>query len=388
MGERVAIVGIGQTEHRYQRTDINAEEMVNIAVRRALEDAQLTIEDIDAVVSENMDFLEGHYAPDCMLVDGSGGQMKSGFRIQTGGTGGGSVTGAGCNAVASGVFNKVLVIAWQKQDAVSTNAAISATREPFYDRFTNVGASSLFSSWGSRYMQETGCPEEIAALSRAITSEGASRNPYAHVRQRVSAEDVMNSRILVWPVRLLHMAPSSCGCCALILANGGLAKKISKKPVWVKDFITVHREQSVYRGGAVEVSPDKYGIEVAVQKLYKRNGITNPAKEIDVWETYTPSSWVDMAFIELRHICEKGQAWRLIEKEATRFDREIPWNPSGGVVCTNPIGASGAIRVAEAALQIRGEAGEHQVSKNVKLAEADAWGGSHWSVMFLLSKSI
>jgi acetyl-CoA C-acetyltransferase len=388
MGEKVAIIGIGQTEHRYHRTDINAEEMVNIAVRRALEDAQLTIKDIDAVVSENMDFLEGHYAPDCMLVDGSGGWMKPGFRIQTGGTGGGSVVSAGCNTVGSGVFNKVLVIAWQKHDAVNTNAAISATRDPLYDRFTNVGASSLFSSWGSRYMQETGCPEEIAALSRSITSEGASRNPCAHVQRRVSVEEVMNSRILVWPLRLLHMSPTSCGCVALVLANGQLAKKISKKPVWIKDFVIVHREQSVYRGGAVEVSPDKYGIEVAVQKLYKRNGIMNPAKEIDVWETYTPSSWADMPFIELRYICEKGQAWKLIEKEKTRFDREIPWNPSGGVVCTNPIGASGAIRIAEAALQIRGEAGEHQVSKNVKLAEADAWGGSHWSAMFLLSKSI
>ena len=184
------------------------------------------------------------------------------------------------------------------------------------------------------------------------------------------------------------MSPTSCACCALVLANESEAKKITNKPVWVKDFVVVHREQSTYRGGAVEPCPDTYAIERAVEKLYKRNGIVNPAKEIDVWETYTPSSWADMPFMEIRHICDKGQAWKLIEKEATRFDREIPWNPSGGIVCTNPIGASGALRVAEAALQVRGEAGEHQVSKDVKLAEADAWGGSHWSVMFLLSKSI
>jgi len=386
MKERVAIIGLGETKQSYLKPEVNAEEMVNEAVRKAVEDAQLSMKDIDAVVSGNIEFLEGHYQADCQFADGFGAWMKSGLAIQTGGCTGGSLVVAGTMLVASGVFNKVLVIGWQKMDATPFTGAINTTREPIYDRHLNVGAAAFLAARGIRYMEETGCPEEIASLSRALVSEGASRNPNTHISRRLTVEEVMKSRVIVWPVRFYHLAPTSCGAAALILANESEAKRAVRRPVWIKDFVVIHRETSVYRGGAVEVSPSPDAVEKAATSLFKRNGIVNPRKEIDVWETYSPSSWYDMFDMERRHIAEQGQAWRLIEKELTRFDREIPWNPSGGVVCSNPIGASGMLRVLQAALQIRGEAGGHQVPREVKLAQADAYGGTHWSVFFLLSK--
>lgn len=388
MGQRVAIIGIGQTDHCYMRTDVNHEQMINEAVRKALKDAELTIKDIDTVIIENMDLFEGHYLSDGMTVDGAGMYLKPGLKMNTGGTSGGTVVATGWHHVASGLFETALVIGWQKQDAVPSISALLTAREPLYDRGMGAGAAGLFATLALRYMQETGCREEHAALARVIMADNARRNPHAHLKMRLTVKDVMSSRVLVWPLRLLHMSPTSCGSCALILANEKRAKKAAKKPIWIKDLETTHREQSVFRGGCIEPEPTLSSIEVAASNLYRRNGISKPAKQIDVWELYTPSSWAVFPWMEHLFICEKGEAWRLVEKEAIRIEREIPIEPSGGVVSTNPIGASGVIRVAEAALQLRGEAGERQVTKKAETAVATAWGGCSWTVMHYLSNRL
>jgi len=385
MAERVAIIGLGQTEHCYVRPDVNHEEMINEAVRKALEDAELSIREVDAVIIANMDLFEGHYLADGMCVDGAGMYLKAGFKMNTGGTCGGTAVATGWHHVASGLFGTVLVIGWQKQDAASSIAALLTAREPLYDRGMAAGAVGIFATMGLRYMQETGCQEEHAALARVIMADNARRNHHAHLKPELTVKQVLDSRVLVWPVRFLHMSPTSCGACALILGNERRAKRAAKKPVWIKDLETVHRENAVWRGGCVEPKPTITAIEVAASRLYKRNGITKPAKDIDVWELYTPSSWALFPWMELLFICEKGEAWRLVEKEAIRIENEIPIEPSGGVVSTNPIGASGMIRVVEAALQLRGEAGEHQVSKKAETAITTAWGSANWVVMFYLS---
>jgi acetyl-CoA C-acetyltransferase len=84
--------------------------------------------------------------------------------------------------------------------------------------------------------------------------------------------------------------------------------------------------------------------------------------------------------------CEPGEAGKLIDEGVTLMGGELPVNPSGGVLCTNPIGATAMIRVAEAALQVMGKAGEHQVP-NVKTALATGYGGNAWTDAMILSAS-
>ena len=122
--------------------------------------------------------------------------------------------------------------------------------------------------------------------------------------------------------------------------------------------------------------------------MYKRNGITNPRKELDLVESYSPSTWHEVDYYERCKLCEPGEAWKLIESEATWPDGDIPIDPGGGVVSTNAIGASGQQRMAEAAIQIRGDGGEHQVPKDVNLALTYAQGADQFATMVLLSKSI
>ena len=179
---------------------------------------------------------------------------------------------------------------------------------------------------------------------------------------------------------------TSCGACAIILASEEKAKRLSKKPVWIKDHITVHREGYVPLSG-IDPLPSEPTQTVAARKLFKRNGITKPRKEIQVFEMYDPSAFAQMHWGEKFLLFEPGQAWRAEEKGTTSREGEFPISPSGGVLCTNPIGASGVIRVAEAALQIREDAGDHQVTRRVNQALVSGWGGADWTDLLLLSKS-
>ena len=87
-------------------------------------------------------------------------------------------------------------------------------------------------------------------------------------------------------------------------------------------------------------------------------------------------------------IAEKNEGWKLTDSGATALDGDIPVNCSGGVLSTNPIGASGMLRFAEAAMQVRGQAGEHQV-EGAKLALGHAYGGgAQYFAMWVVSSEL
>jgi len=82
-------------------------------------------------------------------------------------------------------------------------------------------------------------------------------------------------------------------------------------------------------------------------------------------------------------LCGPGEAVGLWASGAARLEGDLPINPSGGVLCTNPIGATGLIRVAEASSQLRGTAGERQVD-HVRTALTTGFGGSFWNEVMIL----
>jgi len=380
----VAIVGIGQTYHKSHRPDVNQVELVHEAVRAALEDARLSMKDIDCVVHGNMELFEGIHQPDMWHVDGDGGFLKSGFRLSTGGTTGGTLVSAADHLVASGLFGVVLAVGFEKQEEGHTTTGITAMADPLWGRTLMTGAISgvraglLVKEFGER-------AELAAARLRVKAADNALKNPFAHLKLKITVDDVMKSRLLAYPMRLLHMCPESNGACALILAAPEKAREISKKPVWIKDHVTVHMEETFYRGGPQRIVPS---MDVAAKKLYQRNGIKNPLKEIDVFEMYDPSSWWELEWMEYFLQLKHGQNIDLVEEGATEIGGRFPINPSGGVVSTNPIGATAMIRVAEAALQVRGDAGKHQVPKEVRMAMASSFGGTLWTILHLLTREV
>jgi|YNPNPStandDraft_1061719.scaffolds.fasta_scaffold04980_8 acetyl-CoA C-acetyltransferase len=384
MANRVAIVGVGQTHHTAHRPDVNQVELMNEAVRAALRDADLSIKDVDAFLMGNMELFEGSYLVDMWAVDGIGSYMKPGAKITSGGTTGASLAIAAFEYAASGLFDIVLAVGFEKQEEGNTQAGIVAGSDPLWGRWIFTSSLGIFARTALEYMRRTGAREEHAAMLRVKADRCACRNPYAHLKLNLTMEDVLNSRMLVYPLRFLDMCPVSNGACALIVASEAVARRISDKPVWVADWVTVHDLE----GSLMGAMPDVRTHEIAAAELYKRNQITDVRRDIDVAEIYEPSSWGELEWYELYHFCERGEAWKLAEKGTTDMEGEFPVNPSGGVVSTNPIGATAMIRIAEAALQVRGDAGTHQVTREVRTALATGWGGSDWTTMVLLKKSL
>jgi acetyl-CoA C-acetyltransferase len=93
-------------------------------------------------------------------------------------------------------------------------------------------------------------------------------------------------------------------------------------------------------------------------------------------ELYVPFSWLEPIWLEAHHLAPEGEGWKMVDDGSTEIGGSFPVNCSGGVLSTNPIGASGLLRFAEAANQVRGTAGEHQVD-GAKVALAMAYGAQN-----------
>jgi acetyl-CoA C-acetyltransferase len=385
MKRNVAIVGGGQTYHAARRHDVNQVEMVNEAVRAALADACMTIDDIDAVLLGNMEFFEGCHMTDCWMVDGSGAYGKPGLKITTGGTVGATIVCAGAHHVASGLFDTVLCIGFEKQEEGDTGAILSGVAHPLFGRSMAGAAVGYFAMMATSYMAAWGAREEHAAMVAVKARQNARRNPYAHLKLDITIEDVLNSRMLAHPIRMLDMCPASNGACAMILSDEKTARDRCRQPVWIRAMETAHNEQFELDWRDVRTRRPIFS-KVCAARLYSKLKVTNPARYFDVFEIYEPATWAELLWYEDLGICGPGEGFRMIEAGKTAIDGAIPVNPSGGVLSTNCIGASAMLRIWEAALQIRGEAGGHQVPREVQRAMTTAYGGTNWTVMTALSK--
>jgi acetyl-CoA C-acetyltransferase len=381
--ERVAIVGAGQTHHRSAIPQCNGQELIAIAVRRALESVGLTMKDMDSVVIGNMDHFESINYVDMWSVLGYGGYLKPVMKVAVGGTTGSSVGHAAFYQVASGLYDMVLAIGWEQNSESDTTAAIVTHSEPLIERDVFGGAIGALAGAYSKYMGDHGATEEDAALvSVRDRCNAALYNPYAHLRKTVTVEDVMNSPYIAYPIRLLHMCPRTDGACAVIFAKEEKAKKITDKVAWVTGLGNSHGAS--YLGDTLSDSASLTSLEVASRQAYKMAGITEPFKQLDVAEMYLPAATTGIQWMESAGFCETGGGAELIRSGATDMGGELPINPSGGVIATNCIGATGLIRIAEAALQVMGKAEMKQVPK-AKTALATGFGGCGWSDVSILS---
>ncbi|MEV0422899.1 thiolase domain-containing protein [Streptosporangium canum] len=368
MGNPCAVIGIGQTHYTTKRRDVSIAGLVREAALRALQDAGLTWKDIDAVViGKAPDLFEGVMMPEAYLADALGAAGKPMMRVHTAGSVGGSTALVGASLIQGGVHDRVLVVAFEKQSESNATWALS-THLPFSASLV-VGAGGYFAPHIREYIRRSGAPEHIGHLVAVKDRRNALKNPYAHLRIPGIDRKMVESTPMLWePIRYLDTCPSSDGACAMVLAAGD--KLTASTPAWVLG--TAMRSEPIFRAGRDTVNPQ--GGKDCAADVYRQAGITDPRREIDVAEVYVPFSWYEPMWLENLGFAAEGEGWKLTESGATALDGDIPWNASGGVLSSNPIGASGLIRFAEAALQVRGMAGEHQVD-GARRALGHAYGG-------------
>ena len=379
--ELTAVLGVGQTKYSATRGDVSIAGLCREAACRALEDAHLGWKEIDAVVIGTApDFFEGVMMPELYLAEALGAVGKPILRVHTAGSVGGSTALVAASLIQSRVHEKVLTIGFEKQSESNATWALSLP-QPFSVSI-NAGAGGYFSPIIRQYMSRSGAPELIGCMVAFKDRQHALKNPYAHLHQNdLTFEDVVDSPMLWNPIRYSETCPSSDGACAMVLGNEASGDRAENPVAW--DHGTAMRSESNNFPGRDEVNP--LASRQCAADVFRQAGITNPLKEIDAVEIYVPFSWYEPMWLESLGFAELDHGWRMVEDGTTSISGgELPVNCSGGVLSSNPIGASGMIRFAEAALQVRGMAGDHQVDGAKKSFGHAYGGGAQYFAMWIV----
>ncbi|OUS90720.1 thiolase domain-containing protein [Rhodococcus sp. NCIMB 12038] len=368
-----AVLGTGQTHYVAKRHDVSMAGLVREAIDRAMDDARVGWDDIDAVVvGKAPDLFEGSMMPELAMSDALGANGKPLLRVHTAGSVGGSTACVAASLVTSGVHKRVLTVAWEKQSESNAMWALS-TPIPFHMP-VGAGAGGYFAPHVRSYIRRSGAPDHIGAMVAVKDRLNGSLNPYAHLKQPdITLESVQSSRMLWDPIRYDETCPSSDGACALVIGNEEAAEQVvadGHEVAWI--HATAMRTEPTTFAGRDQVNPQA-GRDASAA-LWKAAGIEDPLDEIDVAEIYVPFSWFEPMWLENLGFVAEGEGWKLTEAGETAIGGRLPLNASGGVLSSNPIGASGMIRFAEAAMQVMHRAGDHQV-KDARKALGHAYGG-------------
>jgi acetyl-CoA C-acetyltransferase len=268
----------------------------------------------------------------------------------------------------------VLTVAFEKQSDSDAMWALSVP-QPFSAPLL-AGAGGYFAPIIRAYMRRSGAPNDVGMRVAVKDRLQALKNPYAHLHMPDITMKMVEESVLLWdPLHYLESCPSSDGAAAMVLGSEQAAKiaeaSTGRRPAGVHGMAM--RSEPTMFAGRNQVNPQA-GRDCAAD-VYAQAGITNPRKELDCAEVYVPFSWYEPMWLENLGFAAEGEGWKLTESGATALDGgDIPWNCSGGVLSSNPIGASGMLRFLEAALQVRGLAGDHQV-EGARKALGHAYGG-------------
>ncbi|HEV2784422.1 MAG TPA: thiolase domain-containing protein [Actinophytocola sp.] len=375
-GRLAAVLGTGQTHHRTKRTDVSMAGLCREAIDRALADAGVPMSDIDAVVlGKAPDLFEGVMMPELYLADALGAPGKPLLRVHTAGSVGGSTANVAASLVQAGVHRRVLAVAFEKQS--ESNAMWALSIHPPFTVPVGAGAGGYFAPHMRSYIRRSGAPDHIGAIVAVKDRRNGAKNPYAHLRQPdITLESVRASTMLWDPIRYDETCPSSDGACAVVIGDAPVGRPVA----WI--HATAMRTEPTMFAGRDQVNPQA-GRDAAAA-LWRQAGITNPLAEIDAAEIYVPFSWFEPMWLENLGFADEGQGWKLTEAGETEIGGLLPVNPSGGVLSSNPIGASGMLRFAEAAMQVMGRAGEHQVDGARKALGHAYGGGSQFFAMWVV----
>ena len=378
MAERVGIVAVGQTKYHPDRSDVNEEELAYEAIKQVLETTGLTLSDIDSAVSCSQDFWDGRTISSMNIQHVVGAHLGHEDKVAEDGI---NAVYVGMSQVLSGHQDIILVVAHTKESQADKSLVENAAFDPALMRQLGLDFLSAAAMQAKRYMYKYGItPQQCAKV--AVKNRGnAKNNPFAQEPLDITVEDVLSSKTLSSPIKRLDTKPISDGACAMILAPEAKAKKLTKKPVWILGASNCY--ETHYLGDRDLANCD--ALMKAAKKAYSMAGIKNPLKEVNVAEISEEYTYQELLWLEGLGFCGPGEGGKFVDRGVTKMGGKLPVNPSGGVLSGNPVGVAGMARVAEAVLQLRGEAGDRQV-KGAQIALAHGVTGicgQHQGVMIL-----
>ena len=373
----VGIIGVGQTPYR-RNYDISTPELVQQATRQALTNAGVELRDIDMVIAGFApDGLAGEASPERRFLPAAGAVGKWSMRINSGGTTGIAAAYAAMDLLEAGHGDLALVVGVERMaQAKNVPAVFNSIFDPIYERDSSLSTLSMCAMRAARMMQKWGYTPELYAKIAAKNFFHASLNHNAHIRKAYTEEEVLNSRLLSWPVRQLDACPVSEGVCAIVVARTSVLDA-GVPTAYVRGRAT---RTDTYNQGDRLGRPegdlvDMLALRLSVEIAYAQAGIQS-GHDGDVIETHTPFDSAEAMALGPLRLCSPEEGPELVAANFGRRDGGgTVMNASGGPQTANPVGATALVRLAECAVQVMGTAGDHQVP-GAAVGIATGQGGS------------
>jgi acetyl-CoA C-acetyltransferase len=275
-----------------------------------------------------------------------GMRPKVSYRIDNLCNSGTNAVSSAFSMIASGLCDSVLVVGAEKADSPGNKLLWDITRGSF---MFPVHWAAIFAK---AHMRKYGTTEEQMAMVSVKNHKNAAKNPQALFRKEVSLKEVMNSKKIADPIKLLDCSAPCDGASAVLLVSEEKARKLDD-PVWIKGI-----GQQTNSASFANATDDLTTIEAA--KRAARGAFemsqTKPS-QIDVAELHDAFTILEILAYEDLGFAKKGEGGRFVDQQETSI------NPRGGVIgCGHPVGTTGVAQVAEVASQLAGKAGKRQVN--------------------------
>jgi len=385
MKSKVCVLGAGST--RYGKLTESIIEIGLDAAKDAIDSAGIIPKDIQAGYISNVFGVSDkqvHMAP--VIMSNLGIPSVPGLTIESA-CGSGSVMFREAYAnIAAGFYDCILGLGVEKITQTGTTESttlFSYCSDYFYEGGNGASFPGLFASIARDYMVRYKANEEDLAHVAVKNHENGLLNPKAHVRKRITVDDVLKSPVVASPLKLYDCCPFSDGASAVILCTEEFAKK-SRRPYI--EIIGSGRGASPAAVQARENISTIPSTVAASAQAYKMAGIT--PKDIDFAEVHDCFTIAEIIDVEDLGFFEKGAAAHAVRAGRTRLRGDIPINPSGGLKSKgHPIGATGIGQVVEVFEQFTGKAGKRTVN-NAEIALTHNFGATGASAAVHIFKKV
>ena len=383
--DKVCVLGAGST--KYGKLDDSISDITLQASVGAIESAGIESKDIKAGYISNVFGVadkQVHLGP--VVMSNLGISDRPSLSIESA-CGSGSVSFREAYAnVAAGFYDVVLVTGVEKVTHTGTEwttTYFSYCSDFFYEGMAGASFPGLFASMARAYIHEFKATEEDFAQVAVKNHDNGLLNPKAHLRKKISVDDVMNSAVVASPLKLYDCCPFSDGASAVILCNEKFAKDHGS------NYIEVLGSG---RGGSPAALQGREHLttipstKIAAKAAYKMAGIT--PSDIDFAEVHDCFTIAEVVDSEDLGFFEKGKGIEAVREGKTKLNSEISINPSGGLKSKgHPIGATGVGQVVEVFDQLTGKAGERTV-KNAKIGLTQNFGATGASCAVHIFQSV